>query len=72
MKALVHTHSIRGADGAEVLVTRAVAADGRVGFGYSLSLDATAARHMAQQLAGESLLPEDIRALARSIQWLPA
>jgi hypothetical protein len=48
----VHTQSMRLASGQEALVARAVAEDGRVGFGFSLQLDATEARHMAMHAAG--------------------
>jgi hypothetical protein len=70
-KHFVHTHSIRLAGGDEVLVTRAVADDGRVGYGYSLTLDATASRHMAERFSDEEL-PEEIREAIRSVRWLPA
>lgn len=50
--AFVHTQSMRLASGQEALVTRVVADDGRVGFGFSLQLDATEARHMAMHAAG--------------------
>jgi hypothetical protein len=70
MSLFIHTHSVRTAQGAEVLVTRAVAPDGRIGFGYSLTLDSTASRHMAEALGGEAQLPEEIRELAKSIRWL--
>jgi len=43
---------MRLATGEEVLVARALALDGRVGFGFSFRLDATAARHMAEWAAG--------------------
>jgi hypothetical protein len=69
-RPFVHTHSVRVASGEEVLVTRAVAADGRIGFGYSRTLDATASRHMAEQLS--DALPEDIRAAIASVRWLSA
>ena len=48
----VHVHSMRLATGEEVLVARAVAPDGRVGFGFSFRADATEARHMAEWSAG--------------------
>jgi hypothetical protein len=67
-RPFVHTHSVRIASGEEVLVTRAVAADGRIGFGYSRTLDATASRHMAEQLS--DALPDDIRAAIASVRWL--
>jgi hypothetical protein len=69
-RPFVHTRSVRVASGEEVLVTRAVAADGRIGFGYSRTLDATASRHMAEQLS--DALPEDIRAAIASVRWLSA
>ncbi|HWA37008.1 MAG TPA: hypothetical protein VG873_04025 [Burkholderiales bacterium] len=68
-RPFVHTQSVRLASGEEALVTRAVAEDGRVGFGYSRTLDATAARHMAEQFSREPL-PEDIRAAAAGLAWL--
>jgi hypothetical protein len=43
---------MRLATGEEALVARAVAPDGREGFGFSLRLDATEARHMAEWAAG--------------------
>jgi hypothetical protein len=52
----LHTQSIRLASGQEALVTRAVARDGRAGYGFSLQLDATQARHMALYQLG--LKPE--------------
>jgi len=48
----VHVHSLRLATGEEALVARVVAGDGRVGYGFSLRLDATEARHMAEWAAG--------------------
>jgi hypothetical protein len=45
--SFIHTQSMRLASGHEALVTRVVADDGRTGFGFSLQLDATQARHMA-------------------------
>jgi hypothetical protein len=48
----IHLHAIRGASGAEILVARVLARDGRVGFGFSFRLDATEARHMAEWQAG--------------------
>lgn len=67
--AWVHTHSVRLASGEEALVTRVVAPDGRTGFGYSLTLDATASRHMAERFSDEPL-PEEIRAAIGRIRWL--
>jgi hypothetical protein len=43
---------MRLATGEEVLVARVVAADGRIGYGFSFGLDATQARHMAEWAAG--------------------
>jgi carboxymethylenebutenolidase len=50
--AFIHVHSIRIASGAEVLVARVLAEDGRVGYGFSFRLDATEARRMAEYHAG--------------------
>ena len=52
MSAFIHTHSIRLLAGQEALVTRVVSEGGKVGFGFSLRLDATEARHMAECEAG--------------------
>lgn len=52
----IHTHSMRLASGHEALVARVITDDGRTGFGFSLQLDATEARHMAMFEAG--LRPE--------------
>jgi hypothetical protein len=48
----LHVHSMRLATGEEALVARAIAPDGRVGYGFSFRLDATEARHMAEWAAG--------------------
>ena len=48
----IHTQSMRLADGREALVTRVLCEDGGTGFGFSLQLDATEARHMALFHAG--------------------
>jgi hypothetical protein len=48
----IHTQSLRLATGQEALVTRVVAADGKIGLGFSLQLDATESRHMAMHAAG--------------------
>jgi hypothetical protein len=69
-RAFVHTHSIRLASGEEALVTRAVADDGTTGYGYSLTMDATASRHMAERFSDEPL-PEEIRVAVRSVRWEP-
>ena len=45
--AHTHVHSVRVASGAEALVARVLAADGVAGFGFTLNLDAGAARDMA-------------------------
>jgi hypothetical protein len=76
-RASVHTHSIRLPSGEEILVTRVVSDAGTVGYGYSLTLDATAARHMAECNAGiregeRCALPAAVEALVPSIRWLPA
>lgn len=52
----IHTQSLRLASGHEALVTRVVTEAGDIGFGFSLQLDATQARHMAMFAAG--LWPE--------------
>ena len=43
---------MRLASGEEILVARALAQDAKVGFGFSMRLDATEARHMAAWHAG--------------------
>jgi len=48
----LHVHSMRLATGEEVLIARAIAPDGRIGFGFSFRSDATEARHMAEWAAG--------------------
>ena len=48
----IHTQSMRLASGHEALVTRVLAGDGKAGYGFSLQLDATQARHMALFEAG--------------------
>jgi hypothetical protein len=50
--AFLHVQSIRLAGGREALIARVIAQDGRIGFGFSFHLDATAARHMAEWEAG--------------------
>ena len=76
MEYAIHTYSVRLANGEEALITRAVDTKGRIGYGYSLGLDATASRHMAQRNAGEAAstdaLPEEIREKIGSLGWLPA
>ena len=70
-RPFVHVHSVRLASGAEALVARALAEDGRIGYGYSLDLDATAALHMAERFAAEPL-PKEIEEAVRSVRWLSA
>ena len=70
----VHTHSVRLASGAEALVTRVVAEDGRIGYGFSMTLDATESRHMAEGNAGlrnEKKIewPAEVKRLADAIRW---
>ena len=43
---------MRLASGREALIARVVAQDGRIGYGFTVDLDATAARHMAEWDAG--------------------
>lgn len=43
---------MRLASGEEALVARVLTKDGKAGFGFSLRLDATEARHMAEWYAG--------------------
>jgi len=45
--AHTHVHSIRLADGAEALVARLLDIEGRTGFGFAFTLDASRARLMA-------------------------
>ena len=63
----VRTHSVRLANGNEALVTRVVAGDGRIGYGYSLKLDATESRHMAESDAFP--IPPEIQTLIDAIDW---
>ena len=44
---------MRLASGHEALIARVLTTDGRTAFGFSLRLDATEARHMAEWHAGE-------------------
>jgi hypothetical protein len=44
--------SLRLATGEEALVARVLTSDGKTGFGFSMRLDATEARHMAEWAAG--------------------
>jgi hypothetical protein len=50
--AFVHVQSIRLGSGHEALVARVLTNDGKAGFGFSMRLDATEARHMAEWHAG--------------------
>ena len=50
--AFVHVHSMRLASGEEVLVARALAESGALGYGFSFRLESTEARHMAEWNAG--------------------
>ena len=45
--SFIHTQSMRLASGHEALVTRVLTDEGSTGFGFTLQLDATEARHMA-------------------------
>ena len=45
--AYTHVHSMRTASGAEALAARVLLADGTVGFGFTLNMDAGMARDMA-------------------------
>jgi hypothetical protein len=47
-----HVQSMRLASGQEVLVARVLTTEDKAGFGFSLQLDATEARHMAEWHAG--------------------
>ena len=58
MKASLEVRSLRLASGEEVLVAFLKAADGRVGWGISFSLDATEARRMAERHAGFESPPD--------------
>ena len=50
--ARLETRSIRLASGEELLVSEIRTTDGRVGYGLSFRLDATEARHMAEEALG--------------------
>ena len=63
----VHTHSVRRANGDEALVTRVVAENGRIGYGYSFKMDATESRHMAESSAQP--MPPEIQAIIDAIDW---
>ena len=60
---------MRIATGQEVLVARVLTQGGRVGYGFSLQLDATAARHMAEWAAG--LREWQSEAAFAKIRWIP-
>jgi hypothetical protein len=70
----IHTRSIRLANGDEALVTRVVSDSGKIGYGFSVNLDATESRHMAEAEAGlrkqgNRATPPEIRAAIESISW---
>jgi hypothetical protein len=50
--SFIHVQSMRLASGHEALVARVLMKDGRIGYGFSLRLDATEARNMAEWHAG--------------------
>ena len=50
--ARLHVRSARLASGEELLIAEVRTEDGRVGYGFSYKLDATEARHMAEEHAG--------------------
>ena len=52
MKASLEVRSIRLPGGEEILLARVTTEKGSVGWGITFTLDATAARHMAEQHAG--------------------
>jgi nitrous oxide reductase len=52
VKASLEVRSIRLPSGEELLLACVTAANGAVGWGITFTLDATAARHMAEQHAG--------------------
>ena len=58
MKASLEVRSARLTSGEEVLIALVKAADGRIGWGISFELDATAARRMAERLAGFETPPD--------------
>ena len=72
-------HSIRLASGEEALVARVTGPGGRIGLGFSLRLDATEARHMAEWAAGarrerppyEAPIPSDVEKALIELGWLP-
>ena len=63
----IHTRSVRRSNGDEALVTRVVAGDGRIGYGYSLKLDATESRHMAE--SNTLPIPPEIQTLIDAVDW---
>jgi hypothetical protein len=48
----IHVHSMRLASGHEALVARVLAQDGKIGYGFTMRLDAGEARRMAEWHAG--------------------
>ena len=52
MKASLEVRSIRLPSGEELLLACVTAGNGAVGWGITFTLDATAARHMAEEHAG--------------------
>jgi hypothetical protein len=52
VKASLEVRSIRLPSGEEALIACVTSENGSVGWGISFTLDATAARHMAEQHAG--------------------
>jgi hypothetical protein len=55
----VHVHSIRLLSGEEALIARVVSKSGKTGYGFSLRLEATEARHMSEWHAGLRPEPPD-------------
>ena len=51
-KSYLQVRSMRFASGEEVLIACVITEEGRVGYGISLNLDATEARHMAERAVG--------------------
>ena len=58
MKASLEIRSTRLASGEEILIAFVKAADGRIGWGITFELDATAARRMAERHAGFDAPPD--------------
>jgi hypothetical protein len=63
VKASLEIRSVRLSSGEETLVACVIAENGSVGWGISFTLDATAARHMAEQHAGFRLGETDYLSL---------